>query len=381
MVFKNIKRKAKRVPSGPVHFITFVCMVLCAAVLSTSSLAGAVGVNFYQVHDGEKTVDLYALTDKPCDILAMASVTLGKDDKILKDGNQITVERAFPVTLIKGDNMDVVFTTTTTVEELLIKAGIEINETLSCEKDLKAVLNTATEIGITVTEVKQEVKTETIPFTYKEVKTNTLPYGTIKIKTAGSEGSKTITYSVTYVNGVETKREVISSVVTKAAENGVKYVGTKKTAKATAAKTTAKSTTAKAATKAVTAGKAAKTSNDVNCISVLKPSTPIVLDANGVPVNAKSSKIVQATAYHEEHGATATGVRAKPGIVAVNPKIIPYGTKMYIVSTDGKFVYGYCVAADTGGFIKSRPTNVDLNMATEAACNAFGRRNVIIYFL
>ena len=34
--------------------------------------------------------------------------------------------------------------------------------------------------------------------------------------------------------------------------------------------------------------------------------------------------------------------------MAVDPDVIPYGTKLYITSTDGKFVYGYAVATDTG---------------------------------
>lgn len=44
-----------------------------------------------------------------------------------------------------------------------------------------------------------------------------------------------------------------------------------------------------------------------------------------------------------------------PGHIAVNPKQFPYGTELYIVSLDGKFVYGYCMAADTGGFAREIP--------------------------
>jgi 3D (Asp-Asp-Asp) domain-containing protein len=105
------------------------------------------------------------------------------------------------------------------------------------------------------------------------------------------------------------------------------------------------------------------------------------LDENGIPVNYKSSKRVQATAYTHTGNKCSTGVWPKPGYIAVDPKVIPYGTKMYIVSADGKYVYGYAIAADTGGFIKKRPTNVDLFMHTESACRKFGRRDVIIYFL
>ncbi len=118
-----------------------------------------------------------------------------------------------------------------------------------------------------------------------------------------------------------------------------------------------------------------------NTISTLTPDIDIVLDENGIPVNYTGTSRVQATAYTYTGNRCATGVNPQPGYIAVNPKIIPYGTKMYIVSADGRYVYGYAIAADTGGYVKSRPTNVDLFMETNAACKAFGRRDVIIYFL
>lgn len=116
-------------------------------------------------------------------------------------------------------------------------------------------------------------------------------------------------------------------------------------------------------------------------ISTLTPDIAIELDENGIPLNYKKSTRVQATAYTYTGNRCSTGVNPQPGYIAVNPKVIPYGTKMYIVSADGKYVYGYAIAADTGGFIKSRPTNVDLFFETQAACRYFGRRDVIIYFL
>ncbi len=116
-------------------------------------------------------------------------------------------------------------------------------------------------------------------------------------------------------------------------------------------------------------------------ISTLAPESEILLDENGLPVHYTSVVKVQATAYTYTGNRCSTGVYPQPGYIAVNPKVIPYGTKMYIVSADGKYKYGYSVAADTGGFISKRPTNVDLFMTTQAACVAFGRRDVYIYFI
>ena len=90
---------------------------------------------------------------------------------------------------------------------------------------------------------------------------------------------------------------------------------------------------------------------------------------------------VKATAYTYTGNNCSTGVAPQPGYIAVNPKIIPYGTKMYIKSCDGKYTYGYAVAADTGGFVKRAPTNVDLFFSSLSACYQFGARNVEIYIL
>ena len=70
------------------------------------------------------------------------------------------------------------------------------------------------------------------------------------------------------------------------------------------------------------------------------------------------------------------------GTIAVDPKEYPYGTKLYIRSSDGSFVYGYALASDTGGFVDGAvDVNVDLFYETyrESALNSL--RTVDIYVL
>ena len=88
----------------------------------------------------------------------------------------------------------------------------------------------------------------------------------------------------------------------------------------------------------------------------------------------------ECTAY-SGGGICSTGVPAAVGRVAVDPNEIPYGTRMYVTSADGSYVYGYCVAADTGGFIYTSDTVLDLYMNTESECISFGRRDMLIYIL
>ena len=70
---------------------------------------------------------------------------------------------------------------------------------------------------------------------------------------------------------------------------------------------------------------------------------------------------------------TASGKRAAVGLIAVDPTVIPFGTKLYV---DG---YGFCEAADTGGNIKRN--TIDLYMETVHDCLSWGVRNVKVYIL
>ena len=80
------------------------------------------------------------------------------------------------------------------------------------------------------------------------------------------------------------------------------------------------------------------------------------------------------------YGITASGARAKRGTVAVDPRVIPLGTKLYIKSlTTGVPDYGFAIAQDTGGAIKGN--KIDLFMDTVWECLQFGRRPVMVYIL
>ena len=70
---------------------------------------------------------------------------------------------------------------------------------------------------------------------------------------------------------------------------------------------------------------------------------------------------------------TAIGRRAGHGIVAVDPRFIPIGTKLYISG------YGWAIAGDTGGSI--RGSRIDLGFDSDAEAMAFGRREVTVYRL
>ena len=72
-------------------------------------------------------------------------------------------------------------------------------------------------------------------------------------------------------------------------------------------------------------------------------------------------------------GLTATGLPARRGVVAVDPAVIPLGSRVYV---DG---YGYAVAADTGGAIRGH--RIDLCMDSVAEAMDFGIQTVKVYLL
>ncbi len=113
-------------------------------------------------------------------------------------------------------------------------------------------------------------------------------------------------------------------------------------------------------------------------ISDIEVPEDILFDENGVPLNYSKKITGVASAYHMGH-TTSTGTSVHPGVVAVNPNIIPYGSKMYIVTDDG-WVYGYSSAEDTGGFIYwDNAPIADLYVSSVDFAYQWGRRSVSIY--
>ncbi len=116
-------------------------------------------------------------------------------------------------------------------------------------------------------------------------------------------------------------------------------------------------------------------------ISQMVPPASLTFDENGIPENYLYCIEGKSTAYYGGY-MTATGSATRPGVVAVDPREIPYGTEMWIVSSDGRYVYGFARAEDTGGFIYwPKGATVDLYMNTYADCCVWGWRGVKIYIL
>lgn len=198
-------------------------------------------------------------------------------------------------------------------------------------------------IWIKRVKIQNETRVEAIPFDTAYVASD-LAAGAVLVP--GQNGEKSVTYKVTYVDGKEFRKVRLSSAVTKEAISSKVSCGPKTVRKV--------------------AAKPAKSPNR----SVSRQSS------RSMSFAGRKTVTMTATAYAAEsfrHSKTATGTRAVRGVVAVDPRVIPLGTKLYIEG------YGYAVAADTGGAIKGN--RIDLVMNTVRECRNWGRRKVKVHIL
>ncbi len=261
----------------------------------------------------------------------------------------------FPVYITCGDETQKVMMSGGTVKKALRLAGFTPDKNDYAEPSLTTEITGTISIDFAEVEYVKTTKTKKTAYKTKTVYDKSKNKGYTKITQKGVKGKKKYTYTEKVVNGETVEKTVSAVKVLSKPKNAVKVVGTK----------TVKT----------------KSYSQVNAISTLTPKNDITLDANGVPTSYKKKMTVRATAYTYTGNKCATGVAPQPGYIAVNPKVIPYGTKLYIKSPDGSITYGYAVAADTGGFIKNYPTGVDLFMTTTSACTNFGVRQMEIYIL
>ena len=102
---------------------------------------------------------------------------------------------------------------------------------------------------------------------------------------------------------------------------------------------------------------------------------------NGEVLTYREARTMRGTAYTAGEGkvdtVTATGTTVRPGVVAVDRNTLPLGTKVYVVSNDGAYTYGFAIAEDTG----VRGNIIDLYMNSYDEGIQFGVRDCTVYIL
>ena len=341
----------------------------CIAVITAFAIAAATllscSIHTVAIFDGETTYTVRTLNRNTANIMDGLNLKYEEYNILKTDvkGSTTSIEIAYtyPVYITYGGETTEISFSMGTVADALAQAGFTLDEYDVIAPAADIEIKDTVYIDYTNVDYVSGSYTEAIPFETKTVYSDKLEKGKTTL-TDGKEGVKQINFTEKFVNGESVGKEKAGEEILSQPVNAVKTIGTK-------------------VKQTVKASAAVKTASSVKSVSVLKPSTEIELDKNGNPVKYKSKRTARATAYTYTGNNCATGVAPKPGYIAVNPNVIPYGTKMYIKTADGRFIYGYAVAADTGGFTRKYPTGVDLFMSTESACVSFGVKTVEIYIL
>jgi len=270
--------------------------------------------------------------------------TWPKKDEKLKNGMTIEIKRAFPIVLIDGGRMDIINTLGPRVGDVLENEGICLSQKDRIEPGLQTMV--ARGDGICITRVREETvqRSEPIDHTTEIRRNPNFGKDESLILQEGACGEKLATYMVTYENGIKVEEEKLAEIIV---------------------------------------------SDPVDEI-IEKGDGSLVVASRG-DLRYKESMIMTSTAYdlsvescgktpdHPEYGITYSGTRAKRGTVAVDPKVIPLGTRLYIESLDGSADYGFAVAEDTGSAVKGKI--VDLFMESESDVAAYGKRKVRVYII
>ena len=235
-----------------------------------------------------------------------------------------------------------------TVAEAVAAADVTLGEwdTLSVDGEMSIT----SDMAVKVTRVRLEIYTqsETVPYELLIERDKTQEWGYETVKQNGKNGEKQVTYCARYEDGELVSTEATASSITRQPTDEILVKGTKPLYNRTI---------------------------EVGGIT-------LELDEKGQPKNYKALHSGSATAYTAPAGAgTSIGMKAQEGVVAVDPDLIPYRSKLYIVSADGKFVYGYAVAGDTGGAAMNGHIVVDVFYDTYEECVMFGRRDMNVYVI
>ncbi len=410
MVKNDVKQSGFTSVPGRIVAVIFLSLIVVGTIIASAMSNYTVNV----IVDGQ-TIKVTTSEQSARVILEQAGVTLGEKDwldtssftvgKNAKRGNQLVIKRAMPVTIDdNGDITEVLIAGT--VADALEEAGLtcrpadkmnyketdllvekmtikitraftvdvivdgkqqeaeflsgtvadvlsSLNITLGEEDEVSPSLTTELKAGNTVRvyRVTYEERTATEPIRFETIhKTSAQVYkGETKVEQEGKTGTKDVVYRDKLVDGKVSKSIKLSEKVIEPAQNKIVVSGTKIRVLATG--------------------------SQLSAIPM-----PYALQDN-IPVNVITTITGNSTAYYAAPGkGTASGRLAQSGHVAVDPRQIPYGSELYIVTTDGKYVYGYCIAADTGGFV-GNGTIVDLYFNTYDECVQWGNKQVCIYVL
>ena len=303
--------------------------------------------------DGRTTELLMHFGDTVAEALAKAGVTPGQNDLVsanrlaaVTNGMKITVTRRYDVSMIADGKTVNTVVEEGTVAHALSQAGITLGQNDTTDVSSSDSVAEGMTIRVGRITYRNVTATQAVPFSTVTQRDSSMNAGTKTVKTQGQNGVKTTVTRQKLCDGKVVQASVVKAAVTKQPVNQVVAVGTRSLGRAYAS----------------------------------VGSDGSVVDQNGNAVSYRKVYTGRCSAY-SSGTTTSTGRAVRFGLVAVNPHIIPYGSRLYICSPDGGTVYGYAIAADTGGAAMSGRIIADLYYPSESRCEEFGNRTMNVYVL
>lgn len=301
-------------------------------------------------HGGRVRI-LTAATDLATVLRQAETPPLGENDKAIwsqtDDGTRLDILRAYTVPVTADGTTQEIITTGATAAELLAQAGLTWTEDDILSSGPDEIIPEGETLTLQRVSYVDYTQNEVIPTELEEIPSSLFyrrPENTVTVQ-QGSDGLDTVSYRETWVDGA--------------------WTGTEETGRETQI--------GMVPTVQKIYGEQVPVSQFVG---------PEIVD--GAPAEGVAEVYTgqRSTGYSASATAKgASGRRLTYGTVAVNPAVIPYGSLMYITSDDGRFVYGYAYAADTGAAMLQGKAFIDLYYETYDESVASAVIPVTVYLL
>ena len=316
---------------------------------------GSLKVNVKRAFDvtilnGTKKCTVKMIEGTVSDALKSLGIEIGENDivslplstPLSKDLNISVVQRVRVILCANGEEKEILMPKSYTVQDVLNHMRVNLGENDTVSEDVSNKIYDGMKIEVGNIKFEEIVKTEAIE---REVVVNTsssMNEGETKVLEEGKNGQHELKVRQKIQNGEVVDEEILSDTIISEPVAKVMVKGTRKVVSAPA----------------------------------VEPAKPVSSNSSE---RKEVSKVIygSATAYTASAGArTSTGARPVEGItVAVNPKLIPYGSRILVESTDGSF-RKELTAQDTGGALRKGSAVVDIFMNSNSSCKQFGRKNV-----
>ncbi len=348
---KLVTKLARNVNPLAISAISLVIVFASAVGVS----AGLILDKELIVQDGDTKISIFTMDNTVREALERNNLAISDHDYInvpldapLNNlaANEVSIKRAVPVQINADGVNRTVMTYYDTVGDLLKNGPVRISPQDRLEGAAPEDM-IYPGMKFRIVRVREEETKEVIPIHFREElrENRNMDKGSEKIVREGKDGAREKTFRVVFEDGVQILKELVKDVVTLQPVNRIIEYGT-----------------------------------------ILNYKT-----ARGDVIRYRKVMDMRATAYtasfkdtgkspdHPDFGITYLGWKARKGIIAVDPKVIPLRSKVYVEVAGSTPDYGFAVAGDIGSAIKGNL--IDLYMDDQETVDRWGCKRVKVYIL